>query len=152
MNSLEILEIKVALQVLKPVHEVYEAIVDPEKMSNYFISRSDGRIEQGKSIQWEFPEFEGSWTVHIDKVEQNKRIEFEWEGASGHQTRVKINLEPIEQQFTVIRISEGPMKNNQEGIKWLLSNTEGWTNFLCCLKAYVEHGINLRKGSYDFLS
>lgn len=31
-------------------------------------------------------------------------------------------------------------------------NTEGWANFLACLKAYLEYGINLRKGAFDFLS
>ena len=32
------LEIKTAIQIQKPVKEVFEAIVDPVKMSNYFIS------------------------------------------------------------------------------------------------------------------
>jgi hypothetical protein len=35
--------------------------------------------------------------------------------------------------------------------KWLMGNTEGWANFLACLKAYLEYGINLRKGAFDFL-
>ncbi len=30
-------------------------------------------------------------------------------------------------------------------------NTEGGANFLACLKAYLEHGIILRKGAFDFL-
>lgn len=29
-------------------------------------------------------------------------------------------------------------------------NTEGWANFLACLKAYLDYGINLRKGAFDF--
>jgi hypothetical protein len=37
----EILEINTALQMQKPVNVVFEAIVDPQKMSNYFISRND---------------------------------------------------------------------------------------------------------------
>jgi len=34
----ENLEIKTALQILKPVDEVFKAIVDPDMMSNFFIS------------------------------------------------------------------------------------------------------------------
>ena len=45
------LEIKVALQILKPVNTVFEAIVDPEKMSNYFISESSGRMSRRYSIE-----------------------------------------------------------------------------------------------------
>ena len=44
------LEINTALQIAKPVHEVFEAIVDPAKMSNYFISKSTGRMEEGETI------------------------------------------------------------------------------------------------------
>mgnify|MGYP001545023328 CR=1 FL=1 len=147
----EKLEIKTALQIQKPVDEVFEAIVDPDKMSNYFISKSDGRIEQGKILKWEFPEFEGSWPVSILHVEPNKQIAFSWEGASGHQTMVEINLESRENS-TLVRVTEKSMENNEKGIKWLLSNTEGWSFFLACLKAYLEYGINLRRGGYDFMT
>jgi uncharacterized protein YndB with AHSA1/START domain len=148
----EKLEIKTALQVLKPVNEVFEAIVDPDKMSVYFISKSDGRIEAGKTLNWEFPEFEGSWPVKILKVEENKHIAFSWEGKSGHITRAEINLQERENNSTLVRILEKSMKNDENGIKWLLSNTEGWSFFLACLKAYLEYGINLRKGGYDFMT
>jgi uncharacterized protein YndB with AHSA1/START domain len=148
----EKLEIKTALQILKPVKEVFEAIVDPDKMSKYFISKSDGRIEQGKILNWEFPEFEGSWPVSILILEPNKHIAFSWEGASGHQTLTEINLETRDDNSTLVRVGEKSMENNEEGIKWLLSNTEGWSFFLACLKAYLEYGINLRQGAYDFMT
>ena len=37
------------------------------------------------------------------------------------------------------------------GLHWFGGNTEGWANFLACLKAYLEFGINLRKGGFDFM-
>ena len=46
------LKIEVALQVLKPINIVFEAIVDPAKMSNYFISKGSGRMEEGKELIW----------------------------------------------------------------------------------------------------
>jgi len=42
---MQLLEIKTTLQIAKPCPEVFEAIVNPEKMSNYFISKSSGRME-----------------------------------------------------------------------------------------------------------
>ena len=145
------LEIKTALQILKPVGEVFEAIVDPDKMSVYFISKSDGRIEEGKTLNWEFPEFEGSWPVKILKVEKNMHIAFSWEVASGHTTQAE-SIWNRENSSTLVRILEKSMENNKDGIRWLLSNTEGWSFFLACLKAYLEYGINLRKGGYDFMT
>ena len=148
----EKLEIKTALQILKPLDEVFEAVVNPDKMINYFISKSDGRIEQGKTLNWEFPEFEGRWPVSILRVDPDKHISFSWEGASGYQTQVEISMEPREENATLVRILEKSMENNEDGIKWLLSNTEGWSFFLACLKAYLEYGINLRRGGYDFMT
>ena len=49
------LEVKAAIQISKPAGEVFEAIVDPVKMSNYFISESSGRMEEGKKLIWRFP-------------------------------------------------------------------------------------------------
>lgn len=151
MNPIK-LEIHCALQIQKSPEYVFEAIVDPVKMSKYFISRSEGLLEAGKTLHWEFPEFKDqSWPVRVDILEENHRIVFFWEGAEDHETRVEITLESRENGSTLVRISEKVMNNDVEGIKWLIRNTEGWTNFLCCLKAYLEYGINLRKGGYDFL-
>lgn len=33
-----------------------------------------------------------------------------------------------------------------------IGNTEGWANFLACLKAWMEYGINFRKGAFAYLS
>lgn len=43
---------KVQLEIIKPVAEVFEAIVNPEKMNKYFISTSTGSMENGKTLVW----------------------------------------------------------------------------------------------------
>jgi uncharacterized protein YndB with AHSA1/START domain len=143
------LEIKAALQIQKSVHEVFEAIVDPAKMSNYFISKSSGRMEEGKKINWEFPEFNMKFPVQIGKIKKDRSISYRW-GAAGKETTVEMMLEPFENNSTVVRITEKSMNNDEEGIKWLQGNTEGWANFLACMKAYLEYEINLRQGAFDF--
>lgn len=62
-----------------------------------------------------------------------------------------MNLTPIDSTSTLVTITEKSMEKNEAGIKWLKGNTEGWANFLACLKAYSEYGINLRKGGFDYL-
>ncbi len=147
----ETLEIKTALQILKPVSEVFEAIVEPEKMSRYFISKSTGKIEAGKTLHWEFPEFEGSFPVKIDQVEKDKYISYNWEGYEGFETLVEIELEAREKDSTLVTITEKSLPNNEAGITWLSRNTGGWANFLACLKAYIEYDVELRKGAFDFM-
>lgn len=144
------LEIKTSLQINKPVNKVFDAIVNPDKMSNYFISKSSGRMEEGKKLFWKFPEFEEEFPVRVDKVEKDKYISYYWD-TEGKELLVEMNLTPADNDATLVTITEKSMENDEAGIKWLKGNTEGWANFLACLKAYLEYGINLRKGGFDYL-
>jgi uncharacterized protein YndB with AHSA1/START domain len=147
----DILEIEQSIQILKPINEVFEAIVDPAKMSNYFISKSTGRMEEGKKLDWKFPEFDESFSTRVDKIEKNKYISYYWPGPEGKELLVEIKLETKENNSTLVIVKEKSMENNEAGIKWLGGNSGGWANFLACLKAYLEYGINLRKGAFDFM-
>ncbi|KQS47357.1 ATPase [Flavobacterium sp. Leaf359] len=142
------LTIKVAIQILKPVSEVFEAIVDPEKMANYFIGKGSGRMEKGKEIEWKFPEFDMQFPITVGKIEKDKYVSYYWD-VNEKKNLVEITLAPFGKD-TVVTVTEKGMENNEEGISWLMGNTEGWANFLACLKAYLEYGINLRKGAFEF--
>ena len=147
---MEKLEINFAMQIQKPIHEVFEAIILPEKMSNYFISQSTGIMEEGKNLIWKFPEFDLECPVKVQKIEKDKYISFYWEN-SGVDLLVEITLSENENNSTLVSISEKSMENNEVGLKWLSGNSFGWSNFLACLKAYLEYNINLRKGAFDFM-
>jgi len=143
------LEIKTSLKIQKPLREVFEAIADPVKMSGYFISKSTGRIEEGKTLTWQFPEFELQFPVRVDKVEKDKYISWYWDNAEDKvETKVEISLLPMK-DGVFVTVTEKSRDNDEAGIKWLAGNTGGWANFLACLKAYLEYGINLRKGAFD---
>jgi len=51
----------------------------------------------------------------------------------------------------LVKVTEGSKEINEKNIKWFAGNTEGWANFLACLKAFSEYNINLRKGAFEFL-
>ncbi len=145
------LVVKAAIQIGKPASEVFEAIVDPEKMKHYFIANSTGRMEEGKTVVWKFPEFDFEAPIRVDKIKQNQYVSFYWEGVKDKEMLVEMTLVPQPNDSTVVHITEKSMENNDAGIAWLIGNTEGWANFLACMKAYLEYGINLRKGAFDFM-
>ena len=145
------LEIKAALQIGKPINEVFEAIVEPEKMSHYFISESSGSLQEGKTVTWKFPEFDMKFPVTVNRVLKPEIIELEWEGNPGKMLSVEFNLKALAHNKTLVEITEGKMKADAEGLEWYGRNSGGWANFLACLKAYLEFGINLRKGGFDFM-
>lgn len=141
------LKSEASLQIQKPIQEVYEAIVQPEHMTQYFISESSGRMETGVDLLWKFPEFPDRYPVTNIQVEENKSVSFVWDP----ETIVKINFESQADNSTVIRVSESGKENNEANLQWLTQNSGGWANFLACMKAYLEYGIQLRKGAYEFM-
>lgn len=148
MNTLQI---STSLQISKPDHVVFEAIINPAKMMNYFISESSGKIDQGETLQWKFPEFDGWMEINVLKVMPYDFISFEWQGAPETKTHVGINLTKLPDNNTLVNVCEGILPLDDKGLKWYGQNTEGWANFLACMKAYLEYGINLRKGAFDFM-
>jgi uncharacterized protein YndB with AHSA1/START domain len=89
--------------------------------------------------------------VRVEIIEKDKYISYSWDDweDTSIQTLVEIKLEPKSNDETFVSVTEGSKENNEAGMKWLRGNTEGWANFLACLKAYMEFGINLRKGAFD---
>lgn len=140
---------KATIQIQKPKNEVFDAIVNPNKMNQYFIASSTGAIETGKIVEWKFPEFDDIFPVMGGDLKQDEYISFDWSGGVDDML-VEIFLEKGENDSTIVKVIEHEM-NDEAGIKQLMGQTEGWANFLACLKAYLEYGINLRKGAFDFM-
>jgi uncharacterized protein YndB with AHSA1/START domain len=138
-------EVNVKDRVLRPVHEVFAAIVDPAKMSRFFISSGSGTMKAGTTVEWVFADVGGRLAVDVIEVEENRKIAFDWT-ASGTTARVTIKLEADDSGATLVSINEARWPFDREGVDRALGQTAGWTDFLCCMKGYLQHGINLRAG------
>ena len=106
-------------------------------------------MEEGKQVIWRFPEFDMEFPIRIGKITKDKYVSYYW-SMGEKELLVEMTLTPKNSGSTVVTITEKSMHNDKAGINWLMGNTEGWANFLACLKAYLEYGINLRKGAFDF--
>jgi uncharacterized protein YndB with AHSA1/START domain len=89
--------------------------------------------------------------VRAGKITKDKYVSYFWD-AEGTELLVEMTLTPRGEGSTLVTVTEKGRKNDEAGLKWLKGNTEGWANFLACLKAFLEYGINLRKGAFDFMS
>lgn len=138
------------IQIQKSADEVFQAIVDPAKMSNYFIASGSGPLATNRTVDWSFPEFAGSFPVTGKHIQQDSYISFDWNAGEPNQL-VEIFLSAGKDHSTIVKIVEHEMDNDPAGIEKAKGQTEGWANFLACLKAYLEYGINLRQGAFDFM-
>jgi uncharacterized protein YndB with AHSA1/START domain len=155
------LKFKVSGRIARPVEEVFEAVADPAKLSAYFTTGGAvGRLETGRTVQWDFADFPGAFPVEVVEVEPNRRIILRWEANDGppedgdpvvraaYMTTVVFTFEPLEDGRTLVTIEESGWHETPTGLKAAFGNCQGWSQMLSALKAWVEHGINLRDGFY----
>jgi uncharacterized protein YndB with AHSA1/START domain len=152
------LKFTVGGRIAKPVHEVFEAVVNPEHLSRFFTTGgARGRIEPGAVVTWDFHDFPGAFPVHVVEVEKDKRIVLRWAAAENaapadaagvRQTTVVMTFEQVDADRTLVRIAEHGWSETREGLGSSYGNCEGWTGMICAMKVWLEHGINLRQGFY----
>ena len=160
------LSFSVQTKIQKPVNEVFEAVHNPKKLSSYFTSGgSDGPLDEGKTVLWKFDDVGDKIVtapVKVQKVVRNKLIRFSWEASEGlfdlktgsipesggYDTVVEMSFEPLNANETLVKIVEGKWRSTEGGLQGSYGNCQGWTQMGLCLKAYLEYGINLRKGSF----
>jgi hypothetical protein len=59
-----------------------------------------------------------------------------------------MSFSPLDDGRTLVSIHETGWRDTQGGFKGCVGNCSGWTQMLCAMKVYVEHGINLRQDMY----
>lgn len=157
------LKFRVAARIAKPVAEVFEAVADPKTLSAYFTTGgAEGRLETGATVTWDFADFPGAFPVYVTEVVKNERIVLEWQANEGeppnveggemtdsdYRTKVTMSFKALDDGRTLVEIAEEGWRENQGALKASYGNCQGWAQMLCALKAWLEHGINLREGMY----
>ena len=138
---------EVQLKIRKQVDEVFEGVVNPKKLSGYFTRTASGPIVAGTTVKWSFPEFPEEFPVKVREVVKNERIVLEWEASErGYDTKVEMIFKRLDDGATMVQIRESGWRETPKGIESSYGNCGGWMHMMCCLKGYLEYGINLRAG------
>jgi uncharacterized protein YndB with AHSA1/START domain len=144
---------KISGRIARPVHDVFEAVVDPDQLSNFFTTGgAKGRLQTGATVTWDFADFPGAFPVEVVEVEPDRRIVLRWQAADGaddpYDTTVTMEFDALDDGRTLVTIAEEGWRDTAAGREASYGNCEGWTGMLCALKVWLEHGINLRDGFY----
>ncbi|HEX9857026.1 MAG TPA: SRPBCC family protein [Paracoccaceae bacterium] len=157
------LKFRVSAHIARPVHEVFEAVADPASLSAYFTTGgAKGRLETGATVTWDFHDFPGAFPVHVIEVVPDHRIILQWEAnegapsdgdaaataGAGYNTTVTMTFDPLADGRTLVTIAEEGWRETPAGLSASYGNCQGWMQMLCALKAWIEHGINLREGMF----
>ncbi len=157
------LKFRVAARIAKPVHEVFEAVADPDKLSQYFTTGgAKGRLATGATVTWDFHDFPGAFPVEVVEVVPDEKIVLKWKANEGeppnvdggimtaadYKTTVTMTFSALDDGRTLVEIAEEGWRENEGALKASYGNCQGWSQMLCALKVWLEHGINLREGMY----
>lgn len=140
----------ISTRIMKPAHEVYQAVVSGDQVIKYFADAVSGDLKAGQEISWHWNEW-GAYPVKVKQLVENTLIELtlnsrEWKKTreDDYEVLITMEFESLEDGSTLLIISESGWKTDAEGLKGSHDNCGGWQHMALCLKAYLEHGIDLR--------
>ncbi len=139
------MEIKAKMKIRCSAHAAYEAFCDPEKITNFWFTKSSARWESGKTISLEDEDYAAAFDIEVILAEPDQIILFNW--ADGDDRRQCTLRFDEKDGCAIVEAVEAGWQEEKDNVAAMLRNQTGWVSMLTCLKAYLENGINtLRAG------
>jgi len=146
MDNLQLKQVpisKTGMLIRKPVADVFEAFINPDITTKFWFTKSSGKLEVGKQVQWNWEMYDVSILVAAKAIEPNKRIVIEWPGYSGL-TTVEWMFAPQQDGTTFVSITEAGFTGDGDSlVQQVTASTQGFSLVLAGLKALLEHNIRL---------
>lgn len=133
--------VQAQMLIRKPVNEVFESFINPEITTNFWFTKSSGKLVEGETILWEWEMYDAKSEVKVHQIIPNQLIKTTWGLFSNN---VDYEFKEMEKGTLVIIKSFGYSETGDELLSVINDNTGGFTTVLDGCKAYLEHGINLR--------
>jgi len=131
-------------RIERPVAEVFQAVVDPEKLCRFFTKTADGPPIAGRTVHWTWPDGDEA-DVRVLELDENEKLVCSWKAYRvEEQTTWTMIFEPLDGGAARLTLTETGWRGDQHGLDSSYAHCHGWAHMLLCLKAYLEHGADLR--------
>ena len=142
----------VRTKINKPAKEVFNAVVSKSSIIKYFTDGTSGDLVQGERIIWNWDDW-GEHPVLVKTVKPHSLIELilnskDWKKTESDNYDVTVSMEfsSLDDSNTMLSISEAGWKTDtSDGLKGSYENCGGWQHMALCLKAFLEHSLDLRE-------
>ncbi|KFF25982.1 SRPBCC family protein [Chryseobacterium vrystaatense] len=132
--------VEAQMLIRKPVAEVFEAFVNPEITTQFWFTKSTGKLEEGNSVTWEWEMYGVKSNVTVHEIIPDQSIKTEWGDPA---VQVDYEFKEMEKGTLVVIRSYGYDQTGENLLRTVNDNTGGFTTVLDGCKAYLEHGIKL---------
>jgi hypothetical protein len=123
MTNLNTPTVETQMMIRKPVSSVFEAFMDPAVTTEFWFTKSSGKLQAGKTILCDWEMYEASAVIKVKQIILNHLISLEWGEPA---TLLDLHYTSLNDTRSYVEIK------NQTG---------GFTKVLDGLKAYLESGI-----------
>jgi len=129
------------MQIRRPAAEVFDAFIDPSITTNFWFTKSTGKLEAGKAVTWEWEMYNVSTKVVVKEIQKNKKIIIDWGEPA---TTVDFDFKSLSDGSTYVFIKHyGFSQTGDDLIAAIRDSTGGFTTVVDGLKAWLEHKVNL---------
>ena len=129
--------------IRKPVEQVFNAFIDPEITTNFWFTKSTGRLDESDEVQWTWEMYNHSVSVFVESIIKDEKIKVQW-GNYNELTTVEWTFTPLGESRTFVNVINRGFKGTpDELLAQVRDSTGGFTLVLAGLKAYLEYDIQL---------
>lgn len=141
--------VETQMLIRKPAKDAFNAFIDPEITTNFWFTKSSGKLELGKRVNWQWEMYGAAADVLVKEIVPNQKIVVEWGEPA---TTIDFNFEAIDDNSTYVVIKNyGFAETGDDLIATIKDSTGGFTTVLDGMKAYLEHGLKLNLIGDKFL-
>lgn len=129
------------LLIKKSPEIIFNAFVDPKITTQFWFTKSSGKLEKGKTVIWEWEMYGAEDEVTVLEINPNKKITIQW---GNPKSKVDFILEELTENQTLVKIICYDFEHSEKDLfATMLDYMGGFTTVLNGMKAYLEHNIHL---------
>lgn len=129
------------LLVRKSPKVVFNAFINPEVTTQFWFTKSSGKLEQGKTVTWEWEMYGVKDEVTVLAIQPAEKITIRWGKPS---CKVDFNFGAYRKGQTLVKITCYDFEHKKKDLlPVMLDYTGGFTTVLDGLKCYLKHNIRL---------
>ena len=127
-----------------PVERAFDAFVNPEVTTRFWFTHSDGRLEPGGTVTWEWRMYGCSTQVCVLDIKHNESIKIEW-GDDDRRSNVEWVFDRRPDNTTFVTITNDCFSGDADSVvAEAIDSMGGFSLVLANAKAFLEHNIDLK--------
>lgn len=138
---METKKVETQLLIRKSPKTIFNAFINPKITTQFWFTKSSGKLEKGKTVIWEWEMYGAKDEVKVLAIIPDKKITILW---GDPKSKVDFLFSAFKKNQTLVKIVCYDFEHKKKDLlATMLDYMGGFTTVLDGLKAYLEFNINL---------